>query len=87
MRGADQSASIVLRAEQCVRAVGEQVGVRGEEADGVERRRQRDDPVDGDDTVGGPPAVDTAVARRHADGPAGVGAEREVGQPGGHRGG
>ena len=68
-----------------VGAVQQQVGVGGEQADDVERRARGHHAVDRHRAVGRPPAVDPAVARRDAHRPAGVGAEREIGEPGGDR--
>ena len=61
--------------------------VAGERAALVERRGEGDHPVAGDGAVCGLKADDPAERRRLADRAAGVGAERDRRQAGGHRGG
>ena len=58
----------------------------GERTDLVEARCERNQPVAGDDAVGGLHADDAAQRRRLADRSAGVRAERARGEAGGHRG-
>ena len=66
------------------RGVGDR---RRERPDLVERRRERDEAVARHAPVGGLHADDAAQRRRLADRAAGVGAERERCEAGGHRGG
>ena len=65
-----------------------QIGdVAGEQADGVERRRQRHRAGAADQAPGRPESGDTAAGGRHADRPAGIGAQGEGNDAGRHRGG
>jgi hypothetical protein len=64
----------------------ERPGRAGQDPDGIERRRQRQDAAGADQAVGRPEAEQPARRRRDPDRAAGVGAEADVGEAGRDRG-